>query len=337
MHKQRSGRRSLLAAALVGGAVLAALGWWGGRQLGWWPAGESKQLALILKTEKNPFFRKISTAAQAEAQRLGFKLETSYGAVDGDSDTQRKAIERAIQNRVAAILITPSDGEALNPLLTQARQQGILVLTLDSPVTRAEAFDSFIGTNNFEAGRLIGQYVAGQGVTDPKVALLNLFPGHPVGVSRRNGFLNGLGHADIQPSRTDAPSVSEVVCEQDSFGDDTKGGMGMAHCLSRSPGVNIVYAINEPAAAGAFRVIKASNKLGQVLIVGIDGGCPGVEAVQRGELSATSQQFPALMASRAVQAVERFQREGVRPPRQIDTGVKLITRQNVEDGLKACW
>jgi fructose transport system substrate-binding protein len=328
-------RRPLMAG--LSGVLLLALGAWAGLQLGWWGEAAQPHIALILKTEKNPFFRKISSVAQAEAQQRGFRLDVSYGVVDGDSDTQRRAIERALHNRVTAIFITPNDGASLSPLLAQARQQGILVFTLDSPVNDPAAFDSFIGTDNFEAGRLIGQYVARQGITSPQVALLNLFPGHPVGIARRNGFLHGLGHADIQPQRTDLPRVPEVVCEQDSFGDDTKGGMALAHCLNRHPQINVVYAINEPAAAGAARVLKASKQVRRAVIVGIDGGCPGIEAVQRGDLHATSQQFPGRMASQAVQAVERFLRDGTRPPRRIDTGVLLITQANSVAGLKTCW
>jgi fructose transport system substrate-binding protein len=340
MKRQSSLQRR--AAFAAGGLALAGLAWWGGQQAGWWSAGATGQghVALILKTEKNPFFRKISEAAQAEAQSLGLKLDISYGTADGDSDTQLKAIERAQQNRVGAILITPSDGSKLNEALARARQTGILVLMIDSPVADAQAFDSFIGTDNFEAGRLVGQYIAKQNIAQPKVALLNLFPGHPVGVARRNGFLNGLGHADITATSAGTPGAPEVVCEQDSFGDDTKGGMGMADCMAKHPEINIVYAINEPAAAGAFRVVKASNRRGQVQIVSIDGGCPGVEAVKRNELSATSQQFPALMASRGMQAAAHFMRTGEKPARLIDTGVKLVAAtdaQSVDAGLKACW
>lgn len=324
--------------------AVALLAWWW-RTGGLGAGGPRERVALILKTEKNPFFRKISATAQDDAMRLGLKLDIDYGTADGDTDTQKNAIERAIANRVGALLITPSDGQVLNASLAKARAAGILVLTLDSPVTQADAFDAFIGTNNFEAGRLVGQYIAGLNVAQPKVALLNLFPGHPVGIARRNGFLNGLGHADITATTTDMPAVAEVVCEGDSFGDDTRGGMAMANCLAKHPDINIVYAINEPAAAGAQRVIKASKGRGVVHIVGIDGGCPGVEAVLRSELSATAQQYPAQMARQGLEAAARYIRQGQRPERLIDTGVKLVTASatpppggvSAEAGLKACW
>ena len=95
------------------------------------------------------------------------------------------------------------------------------------------------------------------------------------------------------------------ICDHEiSQGDQEKGRTAMENALQKCPDVNVVYTINEPAAAGAWEALKGAGKDdGSVLIVSIDGGCPGVKNVQAGVIGATSQQYPHKMASMALEAI----------------------------------
>jgi fructose transport system substrate-binding protein len=119
----------------------------------------------------------------------------------------------------------------------------------------------------------------------------------------------------------------------------------MENLLQKDPTINLVYTINEPAAAGAYQAIKAAGKEKDVTIVSVDGGCPGVDNVKAGVIGATSMQFPLKMASLGVDAVAKFAADGTKPEATVDTGVTLITDQP-QDGIKAedsawgkenCW
>ena len=87
----------------------------------------------------------------------------------------------------------------------------------------------------------------------------------------------------------------------------------MENILQKADDINLVYAINEPAAAGGYEALKAAGKEKGVLIVAIDGGCPGVKNVKAGMIGATSQQYPLLMASEGVEAIAEFVKTGKKP------------------------
>lgn len=120
--------------------------------------------------------------------------------------------------------------------------------------------------------------------------------------------------------------------------------------MTQDPGINVVYTINEPAAAGAYEALKAFGREGKVMIVSIDGGCPGVQNVAEGVIGATSQQYPLLMASKGVEAIKTWADTGDKPvPTEgldfFDTGVALVTDKpvegiesiSVEEGSEKCW
>ena len=125
----------------------------------------------------------------------------------------------------------------------------------------------------------------------------------------------------------------------------------METLLQKCPDINVVYTINEPAAAGAWEALKAAGKDdGSVLVVSIDGGCPGVENVKSGIIGATSQQYPLKMASMAMEAIAEFAKSGTKPEVDaqlgfLDTGATLVTDKPVDgvdsidtaEGLKLCW
>lgn len=304
-------------------------------------------IGLITKTESNPFFVKMKEGAEAEGKKLGAKVLSAAGKTDGDNAGQVTAMENMIAAGAKTILITPSDAKAIIPAIRKAQKQGVMVIALDSPTDPASAVDALFATDNYKAGVLIGQYakVAMNGKT-PVIATLDLFPGHPVGAQRHNGFLKGFGlTAPDAKSNELGGAAAGVVCMADSFGDAAKGQTGMENCLQKNPNINLVYTINEPAAAGAYKALKAAGKEKDVVIVSVDGGCAGIKDVGAGVITATSQQYPLKMASMGVAAGVEYAKTGKKVSGYTDTGVTLIAGKSVKGvdskdtkvGMDLCW
>ncbi|MFM2405416.1 MAG: hypothetical protein RL223_3296, partial [Pseudomonadota bacterium] len=157
-------------------------------------AADAPVIGLITKTDTNPFFVKMKEGATEEAKAKGAKLMTAAGKKDGDNATQVAAIENMVAKGAKTILITPSDAKAIIPAIKKAQDKGVQVIALDSPTDPVSAVDALFATNNYNAGELIGQYAkVAMGGKPVKIATLDLFPGHPVGAQRHNGFLKGYG------------------------------------------------------------------------------------------------------------------------------------------------
>jgi len=303
-------------------------------------------IGLITKTETNPFFVKMKEGADAEAKKLGAKLLSGAGKTDGDNAGQVTAMENMIAAGAKTILITPSDSKAIVPAIKKAQAQGVMVIALDSPTDPENATDALFATNNYKAGELIGQYAkVALGGKKPVIATLDLFPGHPVGAQRHNGFLKGFGLASNDAKNNELAKPAEVACSADSYGDRAKGQTGMENCLQKNPNINLVYTINEPAAAGAYNALKAAGKEKDVVIVSVDGGCAGVADVGRGVIAATSQQYPLRMAAMGVAAGVEYAKTGKKVSGYTDTGVNLIAgkalagvdSKDVKFGTDQCW
>ena len=299
-------------------------------------------IGLITKTETNPFFVKMKEGAQAEAKKLGAKLMTASGKKDGDTASQITAIENMVTAGAKTILIT-SSGDAIGPAVKKAQAKGVQVIALDSPFDGA---DALFATDNYKAGVLIGQYAkAALGGKPAKIAMLDLFPGHPVGAQRHNGFMTGFGLKANDAKSNELSATAETVCAADTDGNQAKGQTAMENCLQKNPNINLVYTINEPAAAGAYQALKAAGKEKGVIIVSVDGGCEGVRNVQKGIITATSQQYPLKMAAMGVAAGVEYAKSGKKVSGYTDTGVTLIANRaykgvpsrNGAFGLANCW
>ena len=120
------------------------------------PSGEGVIIGLITKTESNPFFVKMREGAQAKADELGVELRSFAGEFDGDNDAQVTAIEDLISAGAAGFMITPSDTVAIVPTIEEAREAGLVVIALDTPLDPIDAADATFATDNFRAGELIG-------------------------------------------------------------------------------------------------------------------------------------------------------------------------------------
>lgn len=315
---------------------------------------EGAVVGLITKTNTNPFFVKMKEGAEAKAKELGMTLQSFAGKVDGDNDSQVQAVENLIAAGAKGILITPNDSKAIVPAIEKARKAGILVIALDTPLDPANAADATFATDNFKAGELIGQWAAatlGDKAKDAKIALLDLNVNQiSVDVARDQGFLKGFG-IDLKDAKKMGDEDDKRIVGNDvTQGSEEGGRKAMENLMQKDSGVNVVYTINEPAAAGAYEALKAVGKEKDVLIVSVDGGCPGVKNVKDSVIGATSMQFPLLMASKGIEAVAEFAKSGAKPQNSegldfMNTGVELITDKPAnginsltsEEGLKKCW
>jgi fructose transport system substrate-binding protein len=317
--------------------------------------GEDVKIGLITKTETNPFFVKMKEGAESKASELGAEVQSFAGKKDGDNESQVAAVESLIGAGAQGILITPNNSSAIVPSVDKARQAGLLVIALDTELDPADAADATFATDNFKAGELIGQWAKakfeGEG-KDAKIAMLDLNAEQvTVDVQRDQGFLTGFGIDVGDENKIGDESDPRIVGHDVTDGAEEGGRTAMENLLQKDPEINLVYTINEPAAAGAYEAIKAAGKEKDVTIVSVDGGCPGVENVKKGAIGATSQQYPLKMAEMGVQAIVDFSEDESKKPQPTegkdftDTGVTLITddpQDGVESedtafGLENCW
>ncbi len=250
--------------------------------LGMTPASAQEVLVgLITKTDNNPFFVKMKEGAEAKAKELGVTLQSYAGKFDGDNDTQVAAVESLISAGAKGILITPSDTKAIVPTIQKAREAGILVIALDTPLDPIDAADATFATDNFKAGELIGQWARGtlgeEKAATAKVAFLDAIESQPtVDVARDQGFMQGFGIDTKDTSRYLDEDDPRIVGHHWGAGAEEGGRTGMENLLQKDPDLSVVYTINEPTAAGAHEALKAAGKAdGSVLMTTVDGGCPG--------------------------------------------------------------
>jgi fructose transport system substrate-binding protein len=309
---------------------------------------------LITKTDTNPFFVKMREGATAKAAELGVELSSFAGKVDGDNESQVAAVETCVANGANGILIAASDTAAITPVLQTARDAGVLIIALDTPLDPPDAADATFATDNFQAGLLVGQWAKatlGDAAADAKIGMLDLAISQPsVDVLRDQGFLQGFGIELGDPNKWGDETDPRIVGHDVTAGGDQGGLQAMENLLAVDPDINLVYTINEPSAAGAYQALKSMGRDGDVLIVSIDGGCPGVTNVKEGVIGATSQQYPLQMAVLGIEAIKKFADTGEKPaPTEgkdfFDTGATLVTDKPVEgvpsidttEGLKLCW
>jgi ABC-type sugar transport system substrate-binding protein len=327
------------------------------------PGGGGREeigVTLITKDSSNPFAIAMQEGAKQAASEEDVKLTIGAGAFDGDDQGQVRQLENAISEGQKGILIA-ANGSAVNRAIKRARDAGLFVIALDTPTEPADAANLTLGTDSFKAGELIGHWaaetLAGQPATiamlevDDKIA--------SVDVRRDQGFFTGMG-IDVKDNEKigdEAPTGSyrgggtyEIVCHQAAQGSLNGGRAAMESCLSKSPGIDLVYAANESAAEGAHQALRAAGHAGAT-IVSVGGGCePGIRLVKEGVVGATSQLYPLKMASEGVKALVQFVKTGRGPElasetQFIDAGVALVTDKPVAgvesitsaEADKSCW
>lgn len=266
-------------------------------------------IAIVLSTLNNPFFVTMKDGAEEKAKALDYNLIV----LDSQNDPSKELsnIEDLSVRGVKAILINPTDSDAVSNAIRMANRANIPVITLDRGATRGDVA-SHIASDNVAGGEMAGQYIIDQVGKDAKVIQLEGIAGTSAARERGEGFMKAVDGSSL-----------DLLASQPADFDRTKGLNVMENLLAANSDVQAVFAQNDEMALGALRAVQSSGK--EILIVGFDGTEDGITAVERGVLGATIAQQPALIGELGVETADKLLK-GETVEKNIPVPLKVITQ-----------
>lgn len=266
-------------------------------------------MAIVVSTLNNPFFVTMKDGAEAKAKELGYDLIV----LDSQNDPSKELsnIEDLTIRGVKAILINPTDSDAVSNAIRMANRSNVPVLTLDRGASRGDVV-SHIASDNVIGGEMAGKYIMEKVGEKAKVIQLEGIAGTSAARERGEGFMTSVKGSNM-----------ELLASQPADFDRTKGLNVMENLLAANPDVQAVFAQNDEMALGALRAVQASGK--DVVIVGFDGTEDGIAAVNRGKLAATIAQQPDLIGALGVETAHKVLK-GEKVEAYIPVPLKVVTK-----------
>ncbi len=250
-------------------------------------------IGLVISTLDNPFFVDLQTGAQEKADEIGAKLVV----LDSQDDPAKEMsnVEDLISQGVSAIMINPTDSDAVAGAIKAANEASIPVVTLDRGANGGEVV-SHIASDNVAGGKLAGEFIVEQLGGKGKVVELEGIPGASAARDRGEGFNSAIANTDI-----------EVVAKQTANFDRAEGLSVMENILQAQAEIDAVFAHNDEMALGALEAIKTSGR--NIMVVGFDATDDAKASVANGEMAATVEQLPKQIGSLGVDTVIKYLNE----------------------------
>jgi ribose transport system substrate-binding protein len=310
-HVMRRGFFFVLVAALMVCQASVALG-----------QQESLKIAVIPKGTTHIFWRSVDAGAEAAGKELGAEIIWKGPLKENDRAQQIAIVEQFVTEGVSGIVLAPLDDTALRRPVAEAAQRKIPVVIFDSALkgVAGKDFVSFVATNNRKGGALGGDELAKLLGGKGKVVLLRYQVGSASTTEREEGFLEAIrknkGLQVILENRYAGATAGEAKT----------AAMNNVDKLKEADGI---FCPNESSTFGMLLALKQNNLAGKVKFVGFDTSPPLIEALRKGQIDALVAQDPTRIGYEAVTILVEHIR-GKKVPTAVDTGVRLITRDNVD-------
>jgi ABC-type sugar transport system substrate-binding protein len=280
-------------------------------------ADETIKIGFITKFPV-PFFATMEDAAKAYAkEHPGVEVTFAQGTSATDIEGQIAHIESMVTKGMQGIAITPVD-PTVAPALDKAIAAGVKVVLMDNDIPDWNGRTALATTNNYNAGKIVGEYLKTVLKNGDTIGILEGVPGVPSLDDRVTGMLDGLKGVDVVIVGKGATNCTEEL------------GINVAEdLLTKNPELKAIFAACGPPAAGAAQAIKnAGIANDKIVLAGFDFCCGEKEALEAGIEDATAAQFPAKMAELGVDALVKSIR-GEKVESLIDSGAALVTKDNM--------
>jgi len=291
-------------------------------------AQEGKKLRVgIAPPADSEFYQLIKKGIETcggDRIELLWQTPTSHQAVE----EQQRIIEAWINQKLDAIAVTTvGDLSAMDELFKRGTEAGIAMYFLNmaepqlEPVDRTH-FVSSVGYNNYEAARLLGQWVVATLGNEGKIAVLLGTPGVHAN-DRLRGFEDALQGTNWQ-----------IVAKQEADWVRDKGQSVAESILQANPDLNLIYGENDEMALGALQAVQDRNMTAQVRVIGLDGVRAALDSIAAGELTATMNVIPRQMGCQLIKDIINVA-DGGSVPKIHDIAVHVTSCTNVAEDMKA--
>ena len=281
------------------------------------PAGDRDLfVGVVLMALNSDYWRLVQSGALGAGTQLGINVDVVGPGSEADIMGQIAMVEDMLARGIDALVLSRNDPDALVDIARQALDAGIPVVTIDGDISDPTARNMFIGTENYDAARQAGYYMANLIPEGSEVAIIRGLAGAPTHDLRQGGFQSAIEEAGMN-----------VVTVQAADSDRALGVSVAENIMLANPNVRGIFATNDEMALGAFEAVRSMGKAGEVVIIGFDGSPDAINSIIAGELSASVAQMPVLMGATAVEMAVKIL-EGQSVPEHIPLDVAVLDYTN---------
>lgn len=275
--------------------------------------------AVLPKGLKHQFWLTVKAGADAAAAEYGADIIWKGPPQETDVAAQISLVEDMISRKVDAIVLAACDQDGLVTVVEKAAAAGIPVITIDSGV-KSDKPVSFVATDNVAGAKAAADALAGLIGGSGKVGMIPFVPGAATSQMREEGFREGIA----------AYPEIELVSVLYSYSDVGKGMAAAEDMMTANSDLRGIFAANESGAVGAIQALDVSGRAGEIKLVGFDASDRQIDALKSGTIQALVVQNPFEMGYQGVKAAVDYL-EGREVPPRIDTGVTVVTAENMDD------
>ena len=296
----------LISALLLGGCGATA-------------ATEQHTVALVAKSTQTEFWLSVFAGAEAAATEYNLKLTITGPETEEDYEAQNRMVADAVAAGAEAIVFSAIDYENNASAIDEAARAGVKIVAIDSSVA-SEMVSTYIGTDNYAAGRMAAQAALERVEGELTVGIVNY------DISSANGQEREHGAVDLlqESGRAEVAAVINTLAEAGQAKEDTEA------MLAEHPEINVLLAFNEPTSVGAAEAVSALGLSESVFLVGFDSNVVTVDGLQEGSVDALVVQNPYAMGYLGVEsAYKLLAGQGDSLEKTVDTSTQVVDRENI--------
>lgn len=277
---------------------------------------------IIVPKVSHPWFDEVNKGAQAQAEilsrELGVEVAVDYRPPSvADVVEQNAILETAASSRPSGIALDPVDAVGHMTALNRIRDQGIPVVLFDS--ASPDASITSVGNDFSQQGFIAAERLAKLIGYAGKVAVMQGYPTAPNHKERYEAQLAVLGKY---------PDITFVDGGIDN--DDIETARQQAAAVLEShPDLSGYLCCDASGPIGIASAIKNAGRVGNVKVVSMDGIKPILDAIREGVIESSSATIPKMQGSMSILMLWQASL-GVQIPQAIDTGIDVITQENVD-------
>ncbi|GAA3361254.1 sugar ABC transporter substrate-binding protein [Saccharopolyspora gregorii] len=282
--------------------------------------GGTIRLAVIPKAIGFDFWEQVRVGAECAATKHP-NVNVHWDGVTSEDDVsgQQSLLQDSLAQGVQGLVFAATDAKALAEVTKSAREQGTTVVNMDSGTSPQPPEVPVFATDNVAAAEEGTQLLADQLGGRGEVAFIEFLPGTSTNETRAEGFERGLAKN---------PGL-RLVARQSSNSDYNTALQVTQDILTANPGLNGIYAGNEPSVLGAAEAVRQAGKQGQIKIIGWDTSEGQIESLRDGVITGLIAQNPFKMGFASVNsAIEQIRGEQRGAP-ETNTGSSVVTKENL--------